>query len=123
MPVCLGVLRENIPDELVPPVLLSNVLQCLELPRRHRASTDVSNPPLLNDIVQRFHDLLSRCAAVETVDLQYVDVRAESLNALLDSVEDVLAAEADLVDHFTIVYGNRRNSERWIFFGDAEIAF
>lgn len=107
----------------MPSVLLSNVLQCLELPRCHRASTDIPNPALLNNIVERLHDLLPWRTTVKTVDLQDVDIRAEALDALLDRVEDVLTAETNLVDHFAVVSGNRCDAEGWVLFIDAEVAF
>lgn len=113
----------SVPDELVPPILFGNVLQRLELPRRHGTSTDVPDPALLNNIVECLHNLLPRRATIEAVDLQNIDVCAEALDALLDSVEDVFAAEADLVDHLAIIGGYRRNTERWILLVDAEIAF
>ena len=39
------------------------------------------------------------------MDLQDVDVRAETLGGFLDSVEDVLAGEAGHVEHFAVVVG------------------
>ena len=101
----------NIPDELVPTVLLGNVLERLELPRRHRTCANVPDPALLNDIVQSLHDLLSRCVTVQAVDLKHIDICAETLDALLDGIEDVLAAETDLVDHLAIVYGDGCDAE------------
>jgi hypothetical protein len=41
------------------------------------------------------------------VDLKDIDVCAKALNAFLDSVENVLAAEADLVDYLAIIGGER----------------
>lgn len=112
----------NLPDELVPPVFLGNVLQSLELPRRHRTCANVPDPTLLNNIVQGLHDLLSRCVTVQTVNLKHIDVCAETLDTLLDGIEDVLAAETNLVDHLAIVYRDRRDTERGIFLVDAEVA-
>lgn len=112
----------NIPDELVPPILLGNVLQRLELPRCHRTCANIPDPALLNDIVQSLHDLLSRCIAVQAVDLKHIDICAETLDALLDGIEDVLAAETNLVDHLAIVCGDRCDSECGIFLVDAEVA-
>lgn len=110
-------------DELVPPILLSNVLQRLKFPRRHRAGTDVSNPALLHNIIQRLHDLLPWGAAVQPVDLQNIDVCTQALYALLDSVEDVFAAKTDLVDHVAIIGRDRCDTKGWVFFVDAEVAF
>jgi hypothetical protein len=89
--------------KLVPAMLLSNILQRLELPGRHGRGTDVANPALLYDIVESLHNLLPRGVAVQTMDLEDVDVCAKSLHALLYRVEDVLAAETDLVDGLTVV--------------------
>lgn len=113
----------NVPDKLVPPILLSNVLQRLELPCRHRTRTNVPDPTLLDNIVQRLHNLLPWCTTIKTVDLQDIDVCTKALDALLNSVEDVLAAEADLVDHLAVVDGHRCDTERWVFFVDTEVAF
>jgi hypothetical protein len=112
----------NVPDELVPPVLLGNVLQRLELPRRHRTCANVPDPTLLNDIVQGLHDLLSRCVTVQAVDLEHIDICAETLDALLDGIEDVLAAETNLVDHLAIVYRDGCDTECRIFLVNAEVA-
>lgn len=57
----------------------------------YRASTDIPHLAALNHIVQSLHDLLARRLAVQTVDLQHVDVRAETLDAGVDRVEDMLA--------------------------------
>lgn len=84
-------------------MLLGNVLQRLELPCRHGARTNISNPALLDDIVQSLHDLLSRCASVQAMDLENVDVCAQSLHALLYGVEDVLATQADFIDRLAVI--------------------
>lgn len=75
----------------------------------YRASTDVPHLAALNHIVQSFHDLLARGLAVQTVDLQHVDVRAEPLDAGVDRVEDVLARQADAVDEVAVVAGRGRD--------------
>lgn len=64
---------------------------------------------------------LAFCTA--TTYLEDVNVCAEAFDALLDCVEDVLAAEADLVDHVPIVGGYGGDAEAWIVFVDAEVAF
>lgn len=96
-------LLQDTPDELVPSVLLRDVLQRLEFPRSHGAGADVPNPALLDNIVQRLHDLFPRGIAVQAVDLQDIDVCAEALDALLHSIEDMFAAESNLIDHLAIV--------------------
>ena len=112
----------NVPDELVPPVLFSNVLQRLEFPRRHRTCANVPDPTLLNNIIQGLHDLLSRCVTVQAVDLKHIDICAETLDALFDGIKDVLATETDLVDHPAIVCRDGCDTERGIFLVDAEVA-
>jgi hypothetical protein len=109
-------------DELVPSVVLRSVLECPELPASHRACTDVPHLALFNDVVERLHDLFSRCVAIQTVDLQYIDICAQSLHAFLDRVKDVLVAQPDLVDHVAVIRGHRCDAEAGVFFVDAEIA-
>lgn len=48
---------------------------------------------------------------------------AQPLHTLLYRVEDVLAAQSDLVDHFPVVATHGSDSQGGIFFVDAEIAF
>jgi hypothetical protein len=87
----------------MPSVLLSDVLQRLELPRRHRTRANVPHPTLFDNVVQCLHDLLPWCVAVQTVDLEDVDICAQSLNALLHGVENVLPAQADFVYGLAVV--------------------
>ena len=57
------------------------------------------------------------------MDLQDIDVGAQSLYTLLYCVEDVLTAQANLVDHFTVVLTNLSNAQARIFFVDTKVAF
>ena len=57
------------------------------------------------------------------MNLKHVDVGAEAFDALLDRVEDVLAAEADLVDHLAVVGGYAGDAQAGVFLDDAEVAF
>ena len=57
------------------------------------------------------------------MDLEHVDVGAEAFDALLDRVEDVLAAEADLVDHVAVIGGYAGDAQARVFLDDAEVAF
>jgi len=57
------------------------------------------------------------------MDLQDIDVGAQSLYTLLYCVEDVLTAQANLVDHFTVVLTNLSNTQARIFFVDTKVAF
>lgn len=56
------------------------------------------------------------------MDLKYIDICAEAPDALLDGIEDVLAAETDLVDHLAIICRDGRDTECGIFLVDAEVA-
>ena len=71
----------------------------------YRASTDVPNLPALDNVVQRLHDLLARGIPVQTVDLQYIDVRAQTFHAGVDGIEDMLARQAGTVDKGAVVFG------------------
>jgi hypothetical protein len=84
-------------------MLLRNVLERLELPCSHRTGTNVPYPALLDDIVQRLHDLLPWCASIQAVDLEDIDVRTQSLDALLHRIKDVLATQANLVHRFAVI--------------------
>lgn len=110
-------------DKLVPSVLFRNILQSLELPGGHGTRTNIPHPALLDDIVQCLHYLLSGCVAVQTMDLQDIDVGAQSLHALLDRVEDVLAAQTDSVDHVAVVGGACGDGDGGVFFLHAKVAF
>lgn len=104
-------------------MLLSNILQCLKLPRSHRAGANIPDPTLLDDVVQRLHDLLPRCAAIQAMDLQHVDVCAQALDALLYRIEDVLPTETNLVDGLAVVRRGEGDVAAEIRFVDAEVAF
>lgn len=56
----------------------------------YRARAQVPNPSLLDNIVKGFHDFLPRSLSIEPVDLQHVDVSAESFYACFNCVKDVL---------------------------------
>lgn len=109
--------------KLVPPVLFRNVLQCLKLPCRHGASPNIPHPAFLHYIVQSLHDLLSRCAPIQTVDLKHVYVCPQSLNALLYCIQDVLSAQSDLIDHIIVVGGDGGNALAGIRLVNTEVAF
>lgn len=58
----------------MPPIPLRNILQRLELPRRHTTRANIPHLPALNNIVQRPHNLLARRISIQSVDLEYIDV-------------------------------------------------
>lgn len=81
-------------------------LQVLKLPSRHRAGANIPDPTLFNNIVQGSHNLFWRRPAIETVNLQYIDVRAKSLDASLDRIKDVLPRQPDTVHELIVVDRN-----------------
>lgn len=110
-------------DELVPAVALGDVLELLELPRRHARGPDVADLAGLDDVVQRPHDLLPGHGAVESVDLQHVDVRPQPGDALVHRVNNVFPAEADLVEHVVVVDRAHGDVVRRCVGSHAEVAF
>jgi hypothetical protein len=70
-------LMNNSPDELVPSMLLGNVIEHLQLPCGHRASTDVPYFTAVDHIIQGTHDLLRRGIAIEAMNLEDVNVRPQ----------------------------------------------
>ncbi len=57
------------------------------------------------------------------MDLQDIDMRTQPLDAPLDGVEDVLPAEADFVDHCTVVRGHGSSHGLRVVFCHAHEAF
>lgn len=55
----------------------------------YSAGADVPRLAALDDVVERFHDLLPWGVAIQAVDLQDVQVRAKAGDAGVHSVEDV----------------------------------
>lgn len=69
----------------------------------YRAGTDVPHFATFYHVVQRFHHLLSRGIPVQAMDLQDVDVCAQSLYAVVHRIEDVLPRQSDLVHQLAVV--------------------
>lgn len=93
-----------------------------EVELTYRTSTDIPHLPTLHHIIQRFHDFLPRRLAIETVNLQNIDVGAQPTHTRIHSIEYVLPRQADLVHHFSVISAHSRNW--WLPFGrNAEIAF
>lgn len=88
----------------------------------YRASTDIAHLPTLNNIVKSLHDLLTRRLPVQAVNLEYIDVRAESLNASVHRVEDMLPRQTDAVDEGAVVACRRRDRREVALVVDAEEA-
>lgn len=59
----------------------------------YRTRTNVSDFPTLHYVVQCFHDLFPRHVVVESMDLQYINIRPQSSYACIDSIEDMLPRE------------------------------
>jgi hypothetical protein len=69
-----------------------------ELPGVHRRCADVERLAGLDDVAERLQRLLDRRRRVEAVDLVEVDVvGAQSAQAVVDGMQDVLARQAALV--------------------------
>lgn len=91
-------------DELVPAVLISNMLQRGKLPSTHAAGANVPSLARFDYIVQRAHDLFLRHRLVKTVNLEHVHVfDPQTLQTTIDGVEDVLSGKAVLIDRVWVV--------------------
>lgn len=64
----------------------------------YRACTDVSNFSTFNDIVQCPHNFGPGRLAIQSVDLQDINVCAETCHACIHGIEDVLSGQAYLID-------------------------
>lgn len=71
----------------------------------HRAGTNVTDLAALNNIVEGLHNLLGGHVTIHPVDLEHVNVSAETLNTTVHGLEDMLPREADLVHAGPIVTG------------------
>ena len=71
-----------------------------ELSKLSRPLTDISDFSALDNIVERFHDLLWFGLFVHSVDLEYVNVGAQPPDAGIYGVHDMFSAETMLVDKF-----------------------
>jgi hypothetical protein len=92
-------------DELVPPIAFCYVLKFLEFPGSHAGCSNVPDFARLHHIVQGTHYLLARNASVEPVDLENVDICTKARYTFIDSVNDMLAAKANLIEQVAIVDG------------------
>ena len=79
----------------------------------YRTSTNISHLPAFNNIIESLHNFLPRRLPIQPVDLQYINVRAQSGNAGVHSVEDMLARQADSVDEVVVVAS--ACGDRWVF--------
>src|SRR6478735_646662 len=106
----------------MPSVFLGDVLEHLKLPSCHllgrqlcqriiwprstyRAGTNIANLSTFNYIIECFHNLLWRNITIHSVNLQNIDVGAQSFDTLIHCIKNVLSREADSVDARTIVTG------------------
>lgn len=87
------------------------------------AGTKVPNLSALNNIVKRLHDLLARSLPVQSVDLQHIDICAETFDASIDCIENVLARQTGTVDKETVVGRRGGNGREISLVIDTEEAF
>lgn len=86
-------------DELGPPVDLSDMIQVLELEGVHRASTYVTDFTLLNEVVERLHDLFRRDGRIQPMDLEKINVWSiEPFERGIDLIEDSRTRQPGLID-------------------------
>lgn len=89
----------------------------------YRTRTNIPNLPTIDNIIQRPHDLLARRLAIQAVNLQDINVGAQTLDTGVDSVEDVFARQADAVDPGAVVGARGGNGRLVALVVDAEVAF
>jgi hypothetical protein len=89
----------------------------------YAASADVSDFSTLDDIVQSSHDLLPWRIPVQSVNLEHINVSAQSSNTSIDSIENMLSAQTHSVHHFAIVGGRCQNRRQGTIFRDTKVAF
>ena len=111
--------------ELGPAVLLGAELHAGELVGPHAAGADVADLVTAHEIVQRLHGLLDGDRAVETVNLQQIDViRLEAGEGGVHSLENALPREpavVDVVDGLVDVLEGQ--SGRFVVFAHGAAAF
>ena len=92
-----------------------------ELPREHGGRADVKRLARAHDLVQRFEGFLHRRMRIEAVDLIKIDViGAETAQAVVDGVADVLARKAALIRIIAHGVEDFRRDDQ-LFAGRAEI--
>lgn len=107
----------------IPPMALSHILQRLKLPARHATGTNIPHLPGLDHIIQRLHDLLRWRLPIQPMDLQHINVRPQSRNALVHSVQDVFPRQPDLVHHRPVILRHLVDPRLRTRRVDAEMAF
>lgn len=73
--------------------------------KTNRGSSNIAYFATLNHIIERTHNLLHRCIAIQSVKLKNIDVRSEALDARINSIKDMLPAQAALVYSLPIIDG------------------
>ena len=76
----------------------------------YRACANVSDFSTFNNIVQCPHNFGPRRFPIHSVNLQDIDVGAETCHACINGIEDVLAGKPDLIDSFPLVGALSTNS-------------
>jgi hypothetical protein len=107
----------------MPPFPIRNILQRLELPRCHRTRANVSHLPALYHVIQRLHDFFSWRISVQAMDLQNVNICAQSRDTRIHRIEDVLSRQALTVDHIAVIGRGLVDGTADVAFVDAEEAF
>lgn len=78
----------------------------------YRTSTDISCQPHFDNIVQCLHYLFSWDICIHTLDLEDIDVRAQSFDARLYRIKNVLAGQSDSIHHPAIVDCGCKDEQR-----------
>lgn len=89
----------------------------------YRTSTKVPNFSALDNIVQCLHDLLAWRLSVQPVNLQYINVCAQTLDAGIDSVENMLSRQAGAIDPRAVISSRGGNGREVPLIIDTEEAF
>jgi hypothetical protein len=103
-------------------MLVCNILKGVEFPSSHTARTNISNLSAFNHIIESSHDLLSGSIAVQSMDLKHVNVGSQSSNTPIDSIEDVLSAQSNLVYHRSVIGAGTSNCRLASIICDTKIA-
>jgi hypothetical protein len=74
-----------------------DILELLKFPSPHRTGTEISNAAVLYHIIQCTHYFFHRCIAVQSMDLEDINIRIKPLAARSHGVQDVLPGETDSI--------------------------
>ena len=91
-------------------------------PAAYRTSTDIADFAALDHIIESLHDLFARGVAVQTVDLEHIDIGTQTLDASVNGIEDVLARQTDSVDEVSFIACGFPDGREFALVIDPEIA-